>query len=552
MPDLIKIIRKVDRKSYLKGEFKGQFVGSLDLSKSDLNHEVFYNLELLSGRIFANRSNILVWEAGEDEEFRDEELFLTSIPDPVELVVQDDNNLVYYQVSLQSAKLKNYQLTNQQYEGKQVYGDITGEISGFLLHYDGIEEEVLVYSEEEKRSIADENAWSEALKLNTIEGYLVYIDKFPKGRYVHIAKAKIRELRPPTVAREDRTKSSFTWLDLLSTIFKIISFSFALILLIPLLFYGWWFIALLLIGSAILYSQTLLGPIVQRVWRVLSAIIVIGFLLFLVFALFSVFSNSREIRERPKVDNYEYETEKTYDMVDAASNPIISHHRVWEDYTNEIYEADIAVYRSDILASKRYREGNVNNIYTINDYDNLISNVIGFDSTKLGLVYNAFDSIGTARNLSRIEFANMIVSCIQDIPYRLILESDCNADLYEDLFVSEYLNEGLECVGNVKYGFYSPSEFIGTLIGDCDTRTILLFTILDHYNYDVAILSSNVYRHSILGINLPIPGKSKQLGSRRYVVWEATSRGYRGGELPSNISDMNNWHFSLTSNKKVT
>ena len=37
------------------------------------------------------------------------------------------------------------------------------------------------------------------------------------------------------------------------------------------------------------------------------------------------------------------------------------------------------------------------------------------------------------------------------------------------------------------------------------------FSVLSAFNYDVAILNSDVYRHSILGLNLPQTGQYKTI-----------------------------------------
>ncbi len=50
-------------------------------------------------------------------------------------------------------------------------------------------------------------------------------------------------------------------------------------------------------------------------------------------------------------------------------------------------------------------------------------------------------------------------------------------------------------------GVYAPVEFVSNLRADCDTRTVMIYTLLSRFNYDVAILNSEKYRHSVLGLN---------------------------------------------------
>ena len=95
----------------------------------------------------------------------------------------------------------------------------------------------------------------------------------------------------------------------------------------------------------------------------------------------------------------------------------------------------------------------------------------------------------------------MIVSFVQNIEYSLPWSGDCEEDKDEYL-VKSTVDAGKDCYSNVAFGWFAPIEFIGNFTGDCDTRTVFLFTVLKHYKYDVVILNSSVYSHSILAINL--------------------------------------------------
>jgi hypothetical protein len=74
-----------------------------------------------------------------------------------------------------------------------------------------------------------------------------------------------------------------------------------------------------------------------------------------------------------------------------------------------------------------------------------------------------------------------------------------------------------------------------------------LYTIFSHYDYDVALLSSEFYGHSILGINLPISGTAFNYKNQRYVMWETTAPNCKPGVIPNEISNTNNWRISLKS-----
>ena len=65
-------------------------------------------------------------------------------------------------------------------------------------------------------------------------------------------------------------------------------------------------------------------------------------------------------------------------------------------------------------------------------------------------------------------FAEAIVSMIQDIPYKLILDTDCSYMASESNFVREFLDKctGDCCsLGNIKFGVQTPTEFLANLYG---------------------------------------------------------------------------------------
>jgi hypothetical protein len=55
------ISERFDRKTYIKGIFKGKFQGQLDVDKSDAKHERFFDLEILEGDLFTSQDNLLKW-----------------------------------------------------------------------------------------------------------------------------------------------------------------------------------------------------------------------------------------------------------------------------------------------------------------------------------------------------------------------------------------------------------------------------------------------------------------------------------------------------------
>jgi hypothetical protein len=111
----------------------------------------------------------------------------------------------------------------------------------------------------------------------------------------------------------------------------------------------------------------------------------------------------------------------------------------------------------------------------------------------------------------------------------------------------QYHKDGKECLPNIKYGVQGGYEFMHNLKGDCDTRSLLCFELLNRFKFPVAMLVSEEYGHCILGIDLPLKGKYVGNYKHNYLVWETTAPGFKPGELSPEISDMDKWHIAITN-----
>ena len=238
-------------------------------------------------------------------------------------------------------------------------------------------------------------------------------------------------------------------------------------------------------------------------------------------------------------------------------------------YTTMIENQDtVAVYQSNRVWNDNYGK-NYSTTLTIReqDYTDLYNHVAQFkgdkstnfwgdlydyidrtDSPKLDLVLASFAHIQANEQLDQMQFAEMVVSCIQDIPYSFVFEAAClPAENYE-YSIQKILEKCPECcIGGVAYGVQNPLSFLKTLRGDCDSRTVLIYSVLKHFGYDVAILNSDFYRHSILGINLPAAGDYKSHYGKRYILWETTARYFKAGDLPASFNNVSHWNVVLTS-----
>ena len=219
----------------------------------------------------------------------------------------------------------------------------------------------------------------------------------------------------------------------------------------------------------------------------------------------------------------------------------------WNDYDKRGYTGKITVATSDWFDSKHHKNNLSYSLASNRGYDLMVRDLSYFNQNMMDSVVSMYDSIKTTLKPSPTEFAKIIVSSIQSIPYTLILQNECKANLYPSgSFTRNYLGEGKPCVGSVRYGIYTQLEFVATLDGDCDTRSLLLYTLLKKYNYNVAMMISETLQHAIIAVELSgVDGRYFTIEGKRYYLWETTENGIPPGVFPKEQSNPNLWKISL-------
>ena len=251
-----------------------------------------------------------------------------------------------------------------------------------------------------------------------------------------------------------------------------------------------------------------------------------------------------------KIINLIEESDRENDQVNSDEitplvDTLIISNRVWKDYRGGIHKLNLTVSKREMRTSTQLRD----QISFSNGFEDIYRNLSVDNDHFLRLVYKNLDSLRERKQLNPSEFAETVVSMVQDIPYKLILESDCEPLNARSRFVQDYLRSCPDvcCMGNIKFGLQTPTEFMGNLFGDCDTRTVFLFTVLNHFGYDVGIMNSDQFSHSMLAINLPYMGRYKLYNNKQYYVWETTSVNLIPGFMPPEYDNINLWDMILTS-----
>ncbi|RZS99647.1 hypothetical protein [Aquimarina brevivitae] len=264
----------------------------------------------------------------------------------------------------------------------------------------------------------------------------------------------------------------------------------------------------------------------------------------LVFVFNSAFQQNNHTSDYSKDIAEEVYKEQILEKGDSIT--LLSHQRSWLDNYGKSYQGVFSVRQQDYNRTK-------NNYATYSrqinpkTWQELYQYHITTDTPSLDLIIASLDQIRQEQNLNPMAFAEMVVTFVQDIPYSFVFNEACqSADTYVES-IQKILKQCPECcIGEIPYGIQNPTGFMGNLKGDCDTRTVFIYAILSHFGYDVAILNSDFYQHSILGLNIPASGTYKTYHGKRYYVWETTNKSYTIGTLPKNVNNINHWYFVLT------
>ncbi len=253
-------------------------------------------------------------------------------------------------------------------------------------------------------------------------------------------------------------------------------------------------------------------------------------------------------------DKWDYKPEEVADTIYSKENDTMAitylkHNLKWNDNTQNPHQALLLVRKDyfNIAIIKR-NQLEVNSSDFRNYYHQIYSNLINQNKTFLDSVVKEYARIGKSENLNRQQFADMVVTSIQNIPYYLVHDlTHREADLKYGGFIREYHQTGKPCLDQIKFGVQAPVEFIGNFKGDCDTRSLFLFHVLSKFGYNVVMLGSEQYSHCIIGISGNYSGDFVSYNGLKYYVWETTATGYTPGNISPECGNMRYWVVELAN-----
>lgn len=544
---------KTPRRTFILGDIKGKYRGALLGYSDEFYNSDFYDFEIYEALVDVLQSSKNI---PFDSECNKDQFPREKLPELLKVHVEQAGE--YFELGIIEPKICRFASNKKlhQIEGNEIFGSFTGTITGYIFDYE--------------ISYHDEVVLIEKLVEHEIEPEEIKPLHVCKSNGIKTGKSDIKNnyTRYEYFCKYHQDKVWGNWIfngkkepifepGCFSSILYFIGFIILALLIITI------FPGLLYIGAFLLFFWLI--NIIANNFRWIFNIIGILFLIGFLASMINVFTGSRHTSyPNPVVVNNPRETKPFVDpIVDDAfvddspvvnenepiqKDSLIKHYREWKDYDGNLYQGYYTMKLNDYRKSKFFKNNLSVNSSNERGYDKVVYQLKENDKSSLGGLYKMLDSIGTNNKLNKKDFAEMVVSFVQDIPYALILSDGCDPSLYSDRFTRNYLlsNKGY-CDGNQRFGINAPAEFMTNLKGDCDSRSLLLYTIFSHYNYDVALMSSEFYGHSILGINLPINGLSYPYKNQNYVLWETTASGLRPGQISNEMSNINNWRISLKS-----
>ncbi|MEE1167081.1 MAG: hypothetical protein UHP28_08030 [Treponema sp.] len=104
--------------------------------------------------------------------------------------------------------------------------------------------------------------------------------------------------------------------------------------------------------------------------------------------------------------------------------------------------------------------------------------------------------------------------------------------------------QGFDYIRNTsakKSDFTTPSEILCGNGSDCDARSMLLCTLLEHAGIDCTLFVSREYKHSVYGALINQEGAKIQVGQNWYLLGETTAKNINPGLIAQDQRDTKKW-----------
>ena len=214
---------------------------------------------------------------------------------------------------------------------------------------------------------------------------------------------------------------------------------------------------------------------------IINKIYLIGGFFSLVLSLLLLISLIHKIHRSSGIEKFKKDipnaAQKIWIDKDQDSVLVYRHGRKWKNNYGQSYSINLTVRHQDVIYAKNSHKM-MNPIGLRSFWGELYAQMAKESSPRLDLIFDAFYQIYQQQVMTPDRFAEMMVSCIQNIPYSLVFQEPCQEAKAYDGWIQEVLSECPDCcIGQQAFGLQTPLGFMQNLKGDCDTRTVLLFSL---------------------------------------------------------------------------
>lgn len=235
---------------------------------------------------------------------------------------------------------------------------------------------------------------------------------------------------------------------------------------------------------------------------------------------------------------------------------LLSEKRIhWWDFLETNYTLSYFTSSTAFFESQQTHDAMIEQTSAVNQvdlYGKIYNSMEKMDSPKLDSIIKKLKYTATKNKLNPARTTEMVCTFIQEIPYFLVHQMDCKQIVKEagSGFIVEYHMQNKPCLPEIPAGVQSPYEFMHNLKGDCDTRSLLAFTILKKMGIPASVWISEAYGHSVLGVGLPIAsGFYKEVNGVKHYAVELTAKGFRLGMISPEQQIESNWDIALYYNR---
>jgi len=559
-----KFTTTVIEKIYLRGRIQVKFWAEALESDENYLRSVNYLLNPTDTIVFVNEKDLHIRTipAGWEDAISTTEIFRTPVEQPVRCEVETHEGVIVYQLQLSDIRVANVELTDINKYDKQSLGTLVADVYAEIIHPVTTEESEWVtecFGPTGREEYKEENDW----KWKRTEYYhadcSTYWSGWEKstpltqqrsGEETHAASpagfgSARRTAHGSGLWPKDNisTAGCTNWVLAGLAIFVLATIPAMRLLMLSFLA----FVFAITIGGAVLsfFSRAIPGLL----FLVMAGLMITG-----IRSALQQGNSAGFVKRKPTYDTLVTKTEIRPTKDTAGSDvlsfdTLVTHHIRWSDYDSNHYALDLPVRTRDVRASSLFHRQL--SAYSPSSIGEVYLQLDQYDEGALDLIYQQFDSLRRNKGLTEARFASALVSCIQSLPYYLVVPRACEAGQYPDAFTRQYLRSCNTdcCIGNVSFGVRSPVEFLSDLKGDCDTRALLLYTLLRRFNYTTAIITSDYYRHAAIAVALTdvLPGADATfaVNGETLYAWETTAAGYRPGKLPDPVRNLHHWKISL-------